>query len=128
MDRILRDTLILLLLPLQLMAPLSHAHFGMEFAESGIHLPGLEFYHHQDETSFNSIDVNPEHPGVLVCVSNGIKVKQIELAPSQTVILSNTSQITQNATTTQRLSAETTVPPPQRIIRAASPRAPPLYF
>lgn len=70
----LRNRVLLVLLLLQMIAPLMHAHFGEEPSAGGIHLPGLEWSNPSDSTSaVATSNVQQERGGALVCVSNAIK-------------------------------------------------------
>ena len=81
----LQRSLIILLVLLQLVAPLVHAHSGQVERSAGIHLPGLEFVTASDKSPFLSTTPSSpvKHYGTLVSVSSGIQHKNFSRASAQ---------------------------------------------
>lgn len=71
---ILRHSIITLLILLQLVAPLLHAHSGVELSKDSVHLPGLEVMDNQYSGS-NTLKPVSQHEacGVAVGISIGIQ-------------------------------------------------------
>ncbi len=70
---ILRHSIITLLILLQLVAPLLHAHSGVELSKGSVHLPGLEAMDNQYSGS-NTLKPVSQHEacGVAIGISIGI--------------------------------------------------------
>ena len=77
MIRPLRKSLFILLLLLQLIAPLVHAHSCHEPSAGGLHLPGLELLNSEaDELFTHAAELHSNPGGVMVSVSSGIEDHQ----------------------------------------------------
>lgn len=74
MPRELNKFLILFFGFLQTLAPLAHAHTGNYAAYPGLHIPGLEAFHHiHDAPVLTNVNNEGEREGLLVMVETGIK-------------------------------------------------------
>jgi hypothetical protein len=75
----LRRSTVIFLAILQLIAPLVHAHAGEKVSDLGLHVPGLEMYGVDDESSMSqavSYDFSSE--GTIVSIDAGMKDKQAD--------------------------------------------------
>jgi hypothetical protein len=71
---VFRKSLVIMLAMLQLFAPLVHAHAGNSSFNQGLHIPGLELYRTNQDTSVSqAVNVNWDSEGLLVVVDAGIK-------------------------------------------------------
>ncbi|MEQ1635096.1 MAG: hypothetical protein ABL903_00300 [Methylococcales bacterium] len=74
-----RNFLVILLVLLQLFAPLVHAHVGKHFTSAGIHLPGLESRTVGVEApTLQALDCNFSSSNLIVSIEAGVKNKQPE--------------------------------------------------
>ena len=83
MPPVLRALLIILLLLAQMAAPLVHAHVGGRGDDVAgvVHIPGLEaFAQPQGAPALLSAWINPEQPGMIIGIANGVHGKS-DLAP-----------------------------------------------
>jgi len=77
MNRPLRNFFITLLVLIQFIAPLVHAHTGLLQVGTGIHLPGLEFISNAKDSSNVAANIlRPGQEGVLVDISSGTRHKK----------------------------------------------------
>ena len=68
MIAVIRKNLLFLLVMLQLVAPLVHAHIGSNSFNQGLHIPGLELYRvNQEEPVVQNFNVNNDAEGLLGC-------------------------------------------------------------
>ena len=124
-----RQFIVLLLILLQLVAPLLHAHSGIEPNQNRLHLPGLEII---DDNLSGLLLLEPisqdEDLGVVVGVCTGIKRvtgiaqpdSEIPFIPSGTGLISD-FQFSYKHTAFQFKS-----PPINQLVQTNSSRAPPL--
>ena len=71
---VFRKSLVIALAMLQLLAPLVHAHTGASNFNQGLHIPGLELFQtNQDTTAIRNVDPGLASEGLLVMVEAGIK-------------------------------------------------------
>ncbi len=76
---VMRRYLLVLLVLLQMIAPLVHAHSGSDFARFGLHLPNLEVYtvaDNQSSPAFQSLDYLASLDDAIVSISTGIQNTQ----------------------------------------------------
>jgi hypothetical protein len=80
---VIRQSFIIVLVLLQLFAPLVHAHTGSSNYNEGLHVPGLELYRaNQDATVSQNVNVDLDAEGMLVVVDAGIKNPQAKFVES----------------------------------------------
>lgn len=75
----MRRYLLVLLVLLQMIAPLVHAHSGSDFARFGLHLPNLEIYSvadNQSSPAFQSLDYLTSSDDAIVSICAGIENPQ----------------------------------------------------
>ena len=74
MIAVIRKNLVFLLVMLQLVAPLVHAHIGSNSFNQGLHIPGLELFRiNQDVPALQAINADNDAEGLLVVMDAGIK-------------------------------------------------------
>lgn len=91
----LRQSTVALLVLLQFVAPLLHAHTGEELVNHGVHVPGLEALasHHPVSSSIETISVR-KISGIIVNVSNGIKqLNNLRNSNSQAFLVSDVNPL-----------------------------------
>ena len=125
----LQRSLIILLVLLQLVAPLVHAHSGQVESSEGIHLPGLEFVTASDEGPFFSTTSSSpaKHYGTLVSVSCGIPHKNFSRASVQefNLVSKDTHHNVQNSRLELICLPEGLIIPSKTFLHPGFPRAPP---
>jgi len=78
MNRGLRNFFIILLVLIQFIAPLVHAHTGLPQIGNGIHLPGLEFIGNaQGSSNIAANTLCPGQQGVIINISSGARHKNV---------------------------------------------------
>lgn len=88
MIHILQRPLIILLVLLQLVAPLVHAHSGQQESPEGIHLPGLEFVNDQEiDVVFSTASAHSNYDGTIISISSGIQYKKLSSVSLEKVFL-----------------------------------------
>lgn len=104
---LLRRTVLVILVLLQCIAPLVHAHTGQQYFGKGLHIPGLESYNGQTHNQYvQALSTSNQDEGFLVAIHAGIKSQQIDtdvdldqpafLPPELPVIITNLSEFDVN--------------------------------
>ena len=128
MKHILQRPLIILLVLLQLVAPLVHAHSGHHDSPEGVHLPGLEFVAgHEIDVVFSSPSSHSHFDGEIISVSSGIKYKKLSSENAEKVYLLTKAKQHNMADCMLQLTCrfEDIVIQHNIYFRPGSPRAPP---
>lgn len=125
----MRQSLISLIILLQLVAPLLHAHSGIEFNHDSLHLPGLEVIDNNlsDLQRLEPISKNDDF-GVVFGVCTGIKQpagiaeinSELPFIPSEKTLISSLQFAD------QYIVLQINSPPLNQSIRTNLSRAPPL--
>ena len=123
----LQRSLIILLVLLQLVAPLVHAHSGQGVSPEGIHLPGLEFVTSHENENILTISSHSQDHGAVISVSSGIQHKNFSRTNVEKIYLL-TKETHHNAVNCQR--EVNCLPEGFRVLRTIClrlvfPRAPP---
>ena len=126
----LQRSLIILLVLLQLVAPLVHAHSGQVESFEGIHLPGLEFVTASDNGPFLSTTSSSpaKHYGTLVSVSSGIQHKNFSRTSVQEFYLASKDTHHNTVLSRQELNClpDRFIIPYKTYLQPGFPRAPPV--
>lgn len=73
MIAVFQKNLVFLLVMLQLVAPLVHAHIGSNSFNQGLHMPGLELYRiNHDGPAVQTVNADRDADGLLVVMDAGI--------------------------------------------------------
>ncbi len=126
-----RQFIVLLLILLQLVAPLLHAHSGVELNHNSLHLPGLEVINNNltDLQTLESISQNEDF-GVIVGVCTGIN-RDIDFtdtdSPEVPFISSKKDFISIFYCSNQHSTLYFTPPPLKQLAKTNSSRAPPSF-
>ncbi|MEN8259295.1 MAG: hypothetical protein ABFS02_01690 [Pseudomonadota bacterium] len=125
-------TLITVLVLLQLIAPLVHAHLGFDNSPPGIHVPGLEFVNAPaGDNDLQSATSNFTLDGLVVGIVTGVSHHDwIVIEPGNAVCMPVSDNLHSQERSCQGLGSS---PPfriafPQTIRFPASPRAPPPFI
>ena len=128
MIHILQRPLLILLVLLQLVAPLVHAHSGHHDSPEGVHLPGLEFVTgHEIDLVFSTTSFHSHFDGEVIGVSSGIKYKKLSSDSAEKVYLLTKVKQHNTADCLLQLTCrfEEIVIQHNIYFRPGSPRAPP---
>lgn len=128
MIHMLHKSLIMLLVLLQLVAPLVHAHSEQDESPEGIHLPGLEFVTGHDKgVVFSTTTSHTDYDGTIISVSSGIQYKNFSRASVEKVYLltKNTQHNTANCLLELSCLLEGLIIQHKIFLQSGSPRAPP---
>jgi len=88
---ILRHSIITLLILLQLVAPLLHAHSGVELSKDSVHLPGLEAMdnHYSGSDTLKLVSQHEACGGLAVGISIGIQYLEDLCSADYPLIIDN---------------------------------------
>lgn len=135
MVSIIRTSLLVLLVLLQSIAPLVHAHTGGfrgvdSDVSGGLHVPGLEIYLSADTSAQSSCfaTVTPSAEGFAVGIHSGIKHNHPDCHHANAVYLATAfllPQATASPESTYFIRAAADIPQGQMLKSAHIPRAPP---
>lgn len=131
MIAVIRKTLVLLLVMLQLVAPLVHAHTGSNSFNQGLHIPGLELYRvNQDVPVIQDANADWDVEGFLVVMDAGIKHTPDKFfamdSQNHSAVLVEQIRLSPLPKADSNFSPQQS-PPTSRIFSSAhSPRAPPV--
>ena len=128
---VLNKSLVVALAMLQLFAPLVHAHTGDKSFNQGLHIPGLETYlADQDTSAFQDVNYDWDSEGLLVVVDAGIKNPQdivvVNSESSFSLLPPGQLRITALPETDSNFSPQTQPVNSRRLLPAHFPRAPPV--
>jgi hypothetical protein len=130
MIAVLRKNLVLLLVMLQLVAPLVHAHIGSNSFSQGLHIPGLEAYRSNHELPVvHNDNADDDAEGLLVVMDAGIKDTPVTFlardSQSHVLVLVGQIQVSLIPPTDTNFTPQQPLLTPRIFPSAHSPRAPP---
>ncbi len=129
MIRFPQNCLIALLVLLQMVAPLLHAHSGIDSSPKGLHIPGLERFDTHAESQAQSVgrDELYGQAGIIVGIATGLKDRPS--APHFDPVAAPLCRLPEPTSPQTYPAEEHPIPPPHRrtpFYHSTAPRAPPL--